>query len=67
MKKDATIEEIKEAYRTQALKYHPKNDQSPEAVAKFKELAQAYDSLTAQKYYSHDESVPSNNFFDAFN
>lgn len=23
--------------------------------------------LTSQKYYSHDESVPTNNFFETFN
>lgn len=29
------LEKVKEAYRTNALKYHPKNNSSPEAQKKF--------------------------------
>ncbi len=47
--KSATQEEIKKAYRKQALKYHPdKNPGDKEAEANFKEAAEAYEILSNQ-------------------
>lgn len=44
--RDASEEEIKKAYRKLAFKYHPdRNPDDPEAEAKFKEAAEAYEVL----------------------
>src|SRR5438270_13405122 len=47
VKKNATDEELKKAYRTLAKKYHPdKNKGNKEAENKFKEISEAYAVLT---------------------
>ncbi|NGX35086.1 MAG: Chaperone protein DnaJ, partial [Candidatus Anoxychlamydiales bacterium] len=53
--KSASADEIKKAYRKQALKYHPdKNPGDTEAEAKFKKISEAYEVLsneTKRKLY----------------
>ena len=45
--RNASPEEIKKAYRNLALKYHPdRAGGSPEASEKFKEISEAYDTLS---------------------
>ncbi|MCU0301101.1 MAG: molecular chaperone DnaJ [Candidatus Nanopelagicales bacterium] len=50
VKKDASADEIKKAYRTLARKHHPdKNPDNAAAEARFKEVSEAYDVLSDPK------------------
>jgi molecular chaperone DnaJ len=42
--KDASLDEIKKVYRKLALEYHP--DRNPQGTDKFKEIAEAYETLS---------------------
>lgn len=48
--RDASVEQIKKAYRKQALKYHPdKNQGDAEAEQRFKEISEAYEVLSDEQ------------------
>lgn len=47
--RNASLDEIKAAYRKQALKWHPDRNKSPEAVEKFKEINKAFEVLSDPK------------------
>jgi molecular chaperone DnaJ len=47
--RDADAKTIKDAFRELALKYHPDRNKSPDAEARFKEIAEAYAILSDPK------------------
>ena len=54
--KSASADEIKKAYRTLAKKYHPDVSKESNAEAKFKEVQEAYDTLSdPQKKATYDQ------------
>jgi molecular chaperone DnaJ len=54
--RNATAEQLKDAYRTLALKYHPDRNKEPGAEDKFKELSEAYAVLSdEQKRATYDQ------------
>ncbi|MDR2895358.1 MAG: molecular chaperone DnaJ [Propionibacteriaceae bacterium] len=49
LKKDATDDQIKKAFRKLARQYHPDQNKSPEAEKKFKDVTEAHDVLADAK------------------
>ncbi|KAM7378148.1 hypothetical protein PAMA_013170 [Pampus argenteus] len=47
--KDASERQIKKAFHKLALKYHPDRNKGPDAEAKFREMAEAYETLSDDK------------------
>lgn len=47
--RNASLDQIKAAYRKQALKWHPDRNKSKEAVEKFKEINKAYEVISDPK------------------
>ena len=57
--KDASQDEIKRAYRKMSKKYHPDINKEPGAEEKYKEVQEAYETLSDdQKRAAHDQYGP---------
>ena len=55
IEENATDEQIKKSYRTLSKKYHP--DVNPEGADKFKDIAEAYDTIgNADKRAQYDQN-----------
>jgi DnaJ-class molecular chaperone len=57
--KDATQSDIKKAYRTLSLEFHPDRNSAPDAQSKFQEISSAYETLSDQdkrKQYDMEQS-----------
>lgn len=66
LNKDATIDQVKDAYRNLAIKYHPKNNAQPDAEAKFAEVANAYQAIIDGKKSRDYGELGFKSFFEDF-
>jgi curved DNA-binding protein len=67
VKKGASIEELKKAYRKLAVKYHPdKNPGDKQAEDRFKEINEAYAVLSDPKKKEQFDQFGSNNFHQRY-
>jgi curved DNA-binding protein len=67
VKKGASIEELKKAYRKLAVKYHPdKNPGDKQAEDRFKEINEAYAVLSDPKKKEQFDQYGSNNFHQRY-
>ena len=65
--KDASEAEIKKAYRSLSLKWHPDRNPSPEAHSKFQEINEAYETLSdsaKREQYNNELNGVHNNIFE---
>jgi DnaJ-class molecular chaperone len=46
LKSDATLSDIKKAFRQKASQFHPDRNSGPDAPARFREVQEAYDVLS---------------------
>lgn len=67
--RNATPEQIKQAYRKLAMQYHPdRNKNDPEAEEKFKQIAEAYEILSdPQKRSAFDRGIQTGEAFNQWN
>ena len=57
LKSDATLAEIKKAFRQKASQFHPDRNSDPDAPARFREVQEAYDVLSDnEKRKAYDDN-----------
>ncbi|XP_065124642.1 dnaJ homolog subfamily B member 9 [Paramisgurnus dabryanus] len=60
--KEASDRQIKKAFHKLAMRYHPDKNKSPDAEAKFREIAEAYETLSDDKRRQEYDQMRSNPF-----
>ena len=54
---DATSEAVRTAYRKKALQFHPDRNSAPEATDRFRDIQEAYETLSdASRRHAYDEN-----------
>ncbi|KAG5274144.1 hypothetical protein AALO_G00159670 [Alosa alosa] len=61
--KDATERQIKKAFHRLAMKLHPDKNKSPDAETKFREIAEAYETLSDEKRRQEYDQMGHSAFF----
>ena len=57
LKSDATLADIKRAFRQKASQFHPDRNSDPDAPARFRQVQEAYDVLSdADKRQAYDDN-----------
>lgn len=57
LKSDATLADIKKAFRQKASQFHPDRNSDPDAPARFREVQEAYDVLSDdEKRKTYDDN-----------
>ncbi|CAD8122049.1 unnamed protein product [Paramecium sonneborni] len=65
VKKDASIQQIKDAYIAMCKKYHPDLNNQSDAKERFAEIHQAYNQLKQRKFYEQVEEEFKQNYYSA--
>lgn len=69
LERNASQDDIKSAYRSLAMKYHPDRNKEASSEQKFKEIVEAYEILSDKnkKYqYDNTDNMPFDDFFSSF-
>jgi len=65
--REATTIEIRKAYRTLAIKYHPDKSDSPTAAQQFQEINEAYEILSSEKGRKEYDNQGTDSTFSGYN